>query len=209
MHDRSLSLARKADTGAPPTLGVVPDVDAPSIEAPKRVRIVICPYDPTWPAQFDLHKARVVEALGARALRIAHIGSTAVPGLAAKPIVDMLLVVQDSANEHDYLPLLEEVGYVLRVREPSPDEHRILTNADRNLHLHVSSQGSGEINRYLLLRGLLRTDADARTRYEAEKRRLAGLDWQAVDDYARAKTGIIEGLIRSARTSEANLREDR
>lgn len=177
------------------------------MDAPERVRIVICPYDPTWPAQFDLHAARVVEALGARALRTVHIGSTAVPGLAAKPIVDMLLVVEDSANEHDYLPLLEQVGYVLRVREPHPDEHRMLTNADRNLHLHVYSQGSGEIDRYLLLRGLLRTDADARTRYEIEKRRLAGLDWPTVDDYARAKTGIIERLICSARTSEAHLGE--
>ena len=201
MHHRSLSLARP---GAPPTLGIVTDVDAASIQAPERVRIVLCPYDPTWPAQFELQKARVLEALGARALHIVHIGSTAVPGLAAKPIVDMLLVVQDSANEHDYLPLLEQVGYVLRVREPRPDEHRMLTNADRNLHLHVYSQGSGEIDRYLLLRGLLRADADARTRYETEKRRLAGLDWPAVDDYARAKTGIIERLICSARTSDAN-----
>ncbi len=182
------------------------NADVELVGEPERVNIVLCPYDATWPTHFDLHAARVTEALGARALRIAHIGSTSVPGLAAKPIVDMLLVVRDSANEHDYLPELQEAGYVLRVREPRFHEHRMLRTREKNLHLHVYSEGSGEIDRYLLLRGLLRTDAAARTLYETEKRRLARLGcWPSMDDYAKAKTEVIESLIRTARTSNVHV----
>ena len=88
--------------------------------------IVVADYDPVWPERFRQEEARIRAALGRAALSIEHIGSTSVPGVAAKPIVDILLVVEDSANEGSYLPALEEAGYVLRVREPDFDEHRML-----------------------------------------------------------------------------------
>ena len=179
--------------------------DVALIGRPERVKIVICPYDSAWPRHFDVHAARVAEALGTRALRIAHIGSTSVPGLAAKPIVDMLLVVYDSANELDYLPDLEGAGYVLRLREPHFHEHRMFSTPEKNVHLHVQSAGSGEIDRYLLLRGLLRTDGDARAVYETEKRRLAVLDWPTSDDYAIAKTEVVESLLRRARAANVHI----
>lgn len=103
--------------------------------------IIIVDYDPTWPAKFERHRCVIAVALGAAALLIDHIGSTSVPGLAAKPIVDLLVVVQDSAVESTYLPQLEAAGYVLRVREPQWNEHRMLRTPARDVHVHVYSAG--------------------------------------------------------------------
>ena len=87
--------------------------------------IIIVNYDPTWPAKFEMHRGLITKTLGDAALQIEHIGSTSVPGLAAKPIVDILVVVSDSADESRYLPQLTAAGYVLRVREPHWNEHRM------------------------------------------------------------------------------------
>jgi GrpB-like predicted nucleotidyltransferase (UPF0157 family) len=92
-------------------------------EAP---RIVIVDYDPAWPERFRQAAAKIRSALGEVALRIEHIGSNSVPGLAAKPIVDILLVVEDSGSETSYVPALEDAGYILRVHEPDFHEHRML-----------------------------------------------------------------------------------
>jgi GrpB-like predicted nucleotidyltransferase (UPF0157 family) len=80
--------------------------------------IVVVDYDPAWPEHFRREEARIRSSLGEAALSVEHIGSTSVPGLAAKPIVDVLLVVEDSGDEPSYLPALEAAGYVLRVHEP-------------------------------------------------------------------------------------------
>ena len=160
--------------------------------------IVVADYDPVWPERFRQEEARIRAALGRAALSIEHIGSTSVPGLAAKPIVDILLVVEDSANEPSYLPALEEAGYVLRVREPDFDEHRMLRTPQKDVHVHVFSAGSPEIGRYLLLRDRLRQDDGERELYARTKRDLATKDWPSVDHYAEAKTEIIEGIISRA-----------
>ena len=89
----------------------------------KRV-IEIFDYDPLWPVKFREQANRIAKALGDAALQIEHIGSTSVPGLAAKPIIDVLLVVNEAGDEAAYLPALEAAGYVLRVREPDFYEHR-------------------------------------------------------------------------------------
>ncbi len=117
---------------------------------------VVADYDPAWPERFRREEAKLRAALGGAALSVEHIGSTSVPGLAAKPIVDILLVVEDSGDEASYLPALEESGYVLRVREPDPDEHRMFRTPEKDVHVHVYSAGSPEIERYLLLRDRLR-----------------------------------------------------
>src|SRR5215467_746127 len=103
--------------------------------------VVLVEYDPGWPALFEREAKRIREALGERALLIEHTGSTSVPGLAAKPIVDVLLVVASSADEDAYVPALEGHGYVLRIREPDWYEHRALKGPDTNINLHVFSQG--------------------------------------------------------------------
>ena len=163
--------------------------------------IEIHSYEPTWPVKFRAHAAIIVEALGERALRVEHIGSTAVPGLAAKPIVDILLVVEDSADESTYLPQLEAAGYELRVREPDFHEHRMFRTPDRDVHLHVFSIGSSEIERYLTFRDRLISNADERRVYEETKRELAAVDWPVMDAYARAKTECVERIIAAARAA--------
>jgi GrpB-like predicted nucleotidyltransferase (UPF0157 family) len=139
---------------------------------------------------------------------VEHIGSTSVPGLAAKPIVDVLLVVEDSGDEASYLPALEGAGYVLRVREPGFEEHRMLRAPAKDVHLHVYSVGSPEIGRYLLLRERLREDEEDRELYARTKRELARRDWPSMQQYAEAKTEVIEGIISRAAAARAP-QEDR
>ena len=134
--------------------------------------IRIVNYDPRWP---ELFGARPIASgpLGKDALRMEHVGSTSVPGLVAKPIIDMLLVVADSADETAYVPALETAGYVLRIREPHWYEHRMFKGPDAEIHLHVFTRGCPEIDRMLMFRDRLRHDAADRDRYARTKLHLA------------------------------------
>jgi GrpB-like predicted nucleotidyltransferase (UPF0157 family) len=160
--------------------------------------IVIADYDPAWPERFRREEARIRVALGEAALSVEHIGSTSVPGLAAKPIVGILLVVEDSADETSYVPALQEAGYVLRVREPDFDEHRKFRTPQKDVHVHVFSAGSKEIERYVLLREHLRENEEDRELYARTKRELASREWPSMQHYAEAKTEVIEGIIARA-----------
>jgi GrpB-like predicted nucleotidyltransferase (UPF0157 family) len=163
--------------------------------------VVLVEYDPGWPALFEREATRVREALGDRALAIEHTGSTSVPALAAKPIVDILLVVADSAAEDAYVPALEAAGYVLRVREPDWHEHRLLKGPETDVNVHVFSEGCPEIERMLLFRDRLRSDAAERELYERTKRELAQKPWAYVQHYADAKSAIVEAIIARARAA--------
>jgi GrpB-like predicted nucleotidyltransferase (UPF0157 family) len=169
--------------------------------------IVIVDYDPSWPERFRREEAKIRTSLGEAALSVEHIGSTSVPGLAAKPIVDVLLVVEDSGDEPSYLPALEAAGYVLRVREPDFDEHRMFRTPEKDVHLHVFSAGSPEIERYLLLRDHLRDNEEDRKLYARTKRELASRDWPSMQHYAEAKTGVIEGTMARAATRRSSQEE--
>jgi GrpB-like predicted nucleotidyltransferase (UPF0157 family) len=160
--------------------------------------IVMADYDLAWPERFRQEEVRIVAALGEAALSVEHIGSTSVPGLAAKPIVDILLVVENSGEEASYLPALEEAGYVLRVREPDFHEHRMFRTAAKDVHVHVFSLGSPEIERYLLLRESLRQNEEERELYAQTKRELGKQDWPTMEHYAEAKTEVVEGIISRA-----------
>jgi Uncharacterized conserved protein len=85
--------------------------------------IVLVDYNPPWSEKFQKHAAILSRALGTKALAIEHVGSTSVPGLAAKPIIDIIVLVEDSGDEPAYLPALLTAGYVLRVREPDWHQH--------------------------------------------------------------------------------------
>ena len=128
-----------------------------------------------------------------------EIGSTSVPGLGAKPVVDILVVVADSGDESSYLPQLQKIGYELRVREPEWHEHRMFRTPEKDVHIHVYSLGCVEIERYLLFRDRLRTHLEERDRYENTKRQLAARDWPDMNLYAEAKTEVIEQIISAAR----------
>ena len=168
--------------------------------------IRIADYDPEWPAQYEAHAKIIAVALSNALLRIEHIGSTSVPGLAAKPIIDILAVVADSADEASYVPKLEAAGYALRVREPNFFEHRMLRTSARDVHVHVYSPGTPEICRNLIFRDRLRTNAEDRKRYEDVKRRLAAQTWPDMNAYAEAKTDVIESIITAAIANGEKLR---
>jgi GrpB-like predicted nucleotidyltransferase (UPF0157 family) len=160
--------------------------------------IVIADYDPAWPERFRREEAKIRRSLGEAALAVEHIGSTSVPRLAAKPIVDILLVVEDSGEEASYLPAMEEAGYVLRVREPNFEEHRMFRTPGKDVHVHVFSVGSKEIERLLLLRDRLRGNERDRELYASTKRKLASRDWPSMQHYADAKSGVVEGILKRA-----------
>ena len=164
--------------------------------------ITLVEYDPAWPQHFTREAARIRAALGERALRIEHAGSTSVPGLCAKPIVDIVLVVADSADEPSYVPALEAAGYVLRIREPEWHEHRLFKGPDVNINLHVFSAGSEEIERMLLLRDWLRADEADRELYAQTKRELAQREWRYVQNYADAKSEVVEAIVARARAAQ-------
>ena len=94
----------------------------------RRSRLV--EYRAEWPALFVREASRVRATLGARVLMLEHVGSTSVPGLAAKPIIDMILAVADSADEPAYVPAMESAGYVLKIREPEWYQHRLFKGPD-------------------------------------------------------------------------------
>lgn len=168
--------------------------DAELIGGPEHRPIVIAGYSDEWPRRFEAERDRIRDALGSRP-KVEHVGSTAVRGLAAKPIIDIQVSVDDVAAEHTYVPLLQSAGYLLRVRE---HEHRMLRTAELDVHVHVCSTGSGWERRHLLLRDWLRVDADDRRRYEALKRTLAQRSWPTMNHYADAKSELIAAMIQRA-----------
>jgi GrpB-like predicted nucleotidyltransferase (UPF0157 family) len=160
--------------------------------------ITLADYDPAWPALYEREAARVRELLGDRVRLLEHVGSTSVPGLPAKPIIDMLLAVPDSADEPAYVPPMEAGGYVVRIREPDWHEHRVFKGPDTDVNLHTFSDGSSEIARMLAFRDRLRTHEDERERYLQTKRELAARHWVYIQDYADAKGEVVEGIIERA-----------
>lgn len=177
--------------------------DAPPWASPafSMGRSKLAEYNPEWPEQFSFEAQRIRAALGCRAFQIEHVGSTSVPGLIAKPIIDILLVVAGSADEQAYVPPLKAAGYVLRIREPEWHEHRMLKSLEIDLNLHVFTSGSVEIHRMLLLRDWLRSHLDERHHYAQAKRSLADRTWKYVQDYADAKSEVIEAILARARAN--------
>jgi GrpB-like predicted nucleotidyltransferase (UPF0157 family) len=177
----------------------MPDaVDEVLIGGIEKRRIVVVDYDPIWPGKFQQHAGILSRALGGRALAIEHVGSTSVPGLAAKPIIDIDVVVEDSSDEASYLPALVQAGYVLRVREPAWHQHRMFRTPELDVHVHVFSPGCVEVTRQLAFRDRLRRNAEDRLLYESVKRKLAKEDWPDMNAYAAAKSEVVEQVIARA-----------
>ena len=171
-------------------------LDSVLIGGREPVTITVVDYDEDWAVRFVHMRGLVRASLGTRALRVEHIGSTSVPGLAAKPIVDMLLTVASVDDEDAYVPPLEDAGLVLRVREP---RHRMLRTPSRDVHLHVYEPGNEAVADYLDLRDWLRESAADRALYAATKRDLAQRAWFDMNDYADAKSDVILEILGRAR----------
>ncbi|HEU5066502.1 MAG TPA: GrpB family protein [Gaiellaceae bacterium] len=157
--------------------------------------IELTEYDSAWPELYDREAEKIRAALGDRVRVLEHAGSTSVPGLAAKPIIDIVLAVADSADESAYVPPLEQAGYVLTIREPDWHEHRLLKGSDPTVNLHVFAHGSPEVERMLIFRDRLRANEAERLLYERTKRELARRTWAYTQDYADAKTEVVEAIL--------------
>jgi GrpB-like predicted nucleotidyltransferase (UPF0157 family) len=160
--------------------------------------VEVVPYDPRWPDWFAAQAAKIRTALGEDALGVVHVGSTAVPGLCAKPVIDIHLTVRDAADEASYLARLEAAGYRLLVREPEWFEHRMLKGRDPEVNLHVFSDGCAELDRCVAFRDWLRDNTQDRELYAGIKRELAERRWESVDDYARAKNEVVSAILGRA-----------
>lgn len=160
--------------------------------------IELLPYQKEWVSLFEREKERILSALGKKALLIEHIGSTSVPELCAKPIIDILLVVRDAGNEEEYvLPLITK-GYILWIKEPDFENHHMFKGPDTNINLHVFSKGSKEIEKYLVFRNYLRNHQEARELYASTKEKLAKKTWKYVQNYADAKTTVVQQIMQQA-----------
>jgi len=160
--------------------------------------VLLADYDPGWPTAFEREATRIRGALGDRVRLLEHVGSTSVPGLAAKPIIDVALAVPDSTDEDAYVPPMEAAGYVLRIREPQWFEHRLFKGADQGTNIHVFTVRTAEIDRMLAFRDWLRSHDDDRSLYERTKRDLAAREWKYVQHYADAKTEVVAAIMSRA-----------
>lgn len=167
------------------------------VHGPQPVRVELSDHDPRWAARFEERAVELRAVLGDRARLVEHIGSTAVPGLAAKPIVDIVVGIDDPDDEPAYLPDLQAAGYDLRVREPG---HRCLRagEPDEPVNLHCYPPEHPEVRKYLTFRDRLRGDEDDRLLYESAKRSLADRDWPDMNYYAEAKRPVIDAILRRA-----------
>jgi GrpB-like predicted nucleotidyltransferase (UPF0157 family) len=160
-------------------------LDAVLVGGQRPVLVELSEPDPRWPERFEEHRDRIVTALGH--VEVEHVGSTSVPGLAAKPVIDVQLVVDDLDVA---VAALEAAGYALRVREPG---HRVVQGLGANVHLY--EPGDPEPARVVRFRDRLRADPAARQRYEQVKRSLAGRQWPDMNHYAAAKSDVIREIL--------------
>jgi GrpB-like predicted nucleotidyltransferase (UPF0157 family) len=163
-----------------------------------RGSIQLAEYDPSWPRSYAALARGIRDGLGDKVLRLEHVGSTSIPGLAAKPTIDLVLAVADPQDESAYMKPLEERGYTLKIRERHWYEHRLLNPPNIAGNLHVFGAGCVEIDKMVLFRDWLRSHAQDRVLYEKTKRELAKKTWKFVQNYADAKSVVVEGILSRA-----------
>lgn len=172
----------------------VDEIEAARVGARAAAPVVVVEPDPAWAEAFAVVAGRLREALDQRALGIEHVGSTAVPGLRAKPVIDVDLTVADSGAEDEWLPDLERAGFTLRVREPEWEEHRMVRGEGPRCNVHVFSVGARELRRHLMFRDWLRTHPEDRDAYGALKCDLADRGFTDAMLYNNAKAGFVYDL---------------
>ncbi len=180
----------------------VPDGASPWLEGfgPGR-DLTIVDHDPGWAADFELLSGRITETLGPAALQIAHVGSTSVPGLPAKPIVDVDLIVADPDREAAYVPALEAAGFVLAVREPWWQQHRLFRHVDPRANVHVFGPDAVEPVRHRIFRDWLRSHPQDGIRYAEAKRAAADEGGHVMEYNARKQQVLREIVVRAVEAS--------
>jgi GrpB-like predicted nucleotidyltransferase (UPF0157 family) len=173
-----------------------PDVDDVYLVGGTEKRdLEVVRYNSEWPDTFAEHQQRLQRALHAVAVDIEHIGSTSVTGLAAKPIIDIMVAVDDITAEEDYLDAVLAAGYLLRVREPG---HRLVRTPNRDVHIHIYEKGDQAITNYLLFRDRLRLDSDDRALYARTKEALIRQGFEDMNAYSDAKTEVVAAIMARA-----------
>lgn len=170
------------------------------VGGPEPLRVHLQASDTRWGDLYVEQRERILDALAGHPVDVEHIGSTSVPGLAAKPIIDIVVVVADITAEEDYLDPLLAAGYELRTREPG---HRLVRTPARDVHVHVYQRGDDAVADYLLLRDHLRDDADDRALYASVKDALMTRRWDDTNAYADAKDDVIAAIKGRARAARA------
>jgi GrpB-like predicted nucleotidyltransferase (UPF0157 family) len=191
---------------SPPPAGVDPWLPG----AAPAVGIEVTDPDPAWPRHYDELAGRIRKALDRRVLHLEHVGSTSVPGLAAKPIIDIDLTVADPGREHDYVPALERVGFKLVIREPWWYGHRALVADEPRCNLHVFGPDSAELARHRIFRDWLRDNPDDRDRYAAIKQQAAAeanAGGEHVMQYNARKQQVIREIYHRAFVAAGLIRE--
>ena len=194
------------ETMGPPVQSRDDEIERAWVERPPdhNATITLAEYDPDWPARYGRLATIIRDALGDRVRLLEHVGSTAVPRLVAKPKIDVVLAVADSAAEDDYVPDLERAGFRLVVREPDWFAHRLLTRTDQEINLHVFTVACPEIDEMIRFRDWLRSHDDDRDRYARTKRELAARRWRYVQHYADAKAEVVGEIKARARPAQSD-----
>lgn len=167
------------------------------------MRVALAPYDAAWPRRYEAERARITAALGKSALRVEHIGSTAVPGFAAKPVVDVQVLVHD-VDDAAVDTALRNAGYELHVVEP---RHRMYRTKSLDTHVHLWMD-EAEAERHVTFRDWIRAHPDDRDLYLHVKRQLAAREWATQNDYAQAKTAVVSTILRRAQGRDEGPRID-
>jgi GrpB-like predicted nucleotidyltransferase (UPF0157 family) len=166
--------------------------------------------DPRWADVYESEASSIRAALGPVAVEVHHAGSTSVPGLAAKPIIDIVLLVEDPDDEASYVRALESVGYAFHVRERGWHRHRLFKKGTPHhvahdpaarvpkVNLHLFGVDGDEPRRMLLFRDWLRSHPEDRDRYEQTKRRLLERSWTRAQEYADAKSAVVAEIMERA-----------
>lgn len=177
--------------------------EAPTDPIPPELRnapVVIVDYDPRWPATFALLRDRVVHVLGDLVVAVEHVGSTAVPNLAAKPIIDIDVVIRSEADFAETVRRLAEIGYTHIGDLGITGREAFLADGALPRHnLYVCAAGASELRRHLLFRDALRADTELTAEYAALKRDLAERFRDDRDAYTEGKTAFITRVLLNAR----------
>jgi len=174
---------------------------------PKREEIEVEQYSPLWVEQYEIRRSEIEAAIPEVALSVEHVGSTAVPGLPAKPVIDIDLIVADPEREDSYIPPLEAIGYELTVRERSWYQHRMLRHDNPRVNLHVFGPACPEHVRHILFRDWLRERPVDRQRY-ADAKILAKDGVTNASDYNSRKQNVVRDIYSGIFKSRGWIRTD-